>query len=436
MNTIGTQTIETERLILRRVCMEDAADIHEWSSDPEVTLFMPWPRHESMEETKRILTKWVGYYESAGTYHWGIVVKGNALTGKKDPKADGSRKMGAAEELFSEGDRLIGTISVVSRDERIRSYEIGYCMNRNYWGRGLMPEALSAVIRYLFDGEKDLLRITACHDVRNPKSGRVMQKAGMRFEGIRRDSSINTHGLHDTAYYAILRSDVLTAKHYEDLFLDIHPGFFERDYVKRVPENEAASEMLLRLQEFDETSYCKDFDQAGGSKDYNQASCCKELEGNVTLSSENSVPDGVGEDTRSGKVTFGYYNGDFDELLKAVEQVIPHWVPLFSKNSRVYCGFVDGKIASFCMIEDFGEHVIDGMTWHIGGPGCVGTVPAYRDRGIGLTMVRNVTKILRDEFYDYGYIHYTYETGWYSKLGYRTVVKWNGKGFVKDEEEG
>ncbi|MBO7531565.1 MAG: hypothetical protein J6T50_07145, partial [Lachnospiraceae bacterium] len=68
------------------------------------------------------------------------------------------------------------------------------------------------------------------------------------------------------------------------------------------------------------------------------------------------------------------------------------------------------------------------MKWKIGGPGCVGTVPEYRDRGIGLTMVRNVTQILRDELYDYSYIHYTYETGWYSKLGYTTFLTWTGSG--------
>ncbi len=82
------------------------------------------------------------------------------------------------------------------------------------------------------------------------------------------------------------------------------------------------------------------------------------------------------------------------------------------------------------MIEDFGEHIICGKKCRIGGPGCVGTLPEYRDRGIGLTMVRNVTGILKEELYDYSYIHYTYETAWYAKLGYRTVLRWNGKGFV------
>lgn len=60
--------------------------------------------------------------------------------------------------------------------------------------------------------------------------------------------------------------------------------------------------------------------------------------------------------------------------------------------------------------------------------GCVGTLPEYRDRGIGLTMVKHVTGILREEGYDYSYIHYTYLAPWYEKLGYKTVIKWGRNG--------
>ena len=271
--------------------------------------------------------------------------------------------------------------------------DIDVKMPKDFQVREFMTEEEKASVYAWEAAEEERRRqeLEAYHRAANPKSGRVMEKAGMHFDGILRGSKKNNLGLHDTAYYSVLRNDIVMREQYEKLFLSIHPGFFERDYVKRVPEDESASEMFLRLQEFDPECYQKDLPE---------------------------------------NVTFGCYNGDFEELLAAVGEVIPHWVPLFSKESRVYCGFVDGKIASFCMIENFGEHVVDGMTWKIGGPGCVGTVPAYRDRGIGLSMVRNVTQILREELYDYGYIHYTYETKWYGKLGYKTILSWNGKGFV------
>ena len=154
MNTIGTKTIETERLILRRYRVEDAEDMfNNWTSDPEVTKFLSWPTHTSVDFTRSLLTKWVSSYEDGKTYNWGITVKGD--------------------------DRVIGNIAVVEREERTCSYEVGYCLGKAYWGRGYMPEALRAVIDYLFAGESDLMRICATHDLRNPKSGRVLQKSVM-----------------------------------------------------------------------------------------------------------------------------------------------------------------------------------------------------------------------------------------------------------------
>lgn len=365
MNTIGTKTIETERLVLRRYRVDDAEDMYNnWTSDPEVTRFLSWPTHTSLDFTKDLLEKWVTYYDEGRTYNWGITQKGE--------------------------DHVIGNIAVVERDERTCSYEIGYVLSKRYWGRGIMPEALKAVIRYLFEGESDLMRVYATHDLRNAKSGRVMQKAGMHFDGILRGSKKNVLGIHDTAYYSVLRTDLVTQKQYEDLFLEIHPGFFARDYIRNIPAGEIASEQLLRLQEFAPERYEKHF------------------------------PDDV---------TFGYYEGGLEELREIVGKVIPHWPQIFNENSRVYCGYVDGKVVSFCMIEDFGEHEINGVKCRIGGPGCVGTLEEYRDRGIGLTMVKHVTQILREELYDYSYIHYTYEPQWYAKLGYKTVLRWSGRGF-------
>ena len=121
-----------------------------------------------------------------------------------------------------------------------------------------------------------------------------------------------------------------------------------------------------------------------------------------------------------------------EELYAAVGQVVPDWLQYYHEDSRVYCGFVDGKIASFCMIEDMGAHKLDGRMMKIGGPGCVGTVPALRNRGVGLMMVRDATQILKEEGYDLSYIRFTQVAPWYRKLGYRTVLKWNKEGFLED----
>jgi GNAT superfamily N-acetyltransferase len=180
-------------------------------------------------------------------------------------------------------------------------------------------------------------------------------------------------------------------KDYEALFREMHPGFFEKEHIRSMNEEWTYEEMILRLDEFDPDAYRKTFDSS---------------------------------------VSFGIYHGGMNELYEAVEKVIPEWVPLYDEKSRVYCGFINGKIASFCMIEDMGEHTLDGRRVKIGGPGCVGTVPEYRKNGIGLMMVKDVTQILKDEGYDLSYIHYTGVAPWYQKLGYRTVLKWNRHGIL------
>ena len=181
MNKTGTQRIETHRLVLRPFTADDADDMFSnWASDPEVTRFLTWPPHSSADVTRMILNDWVSRYGDGGYFQWAIEWK--------------------------ETGTVIGSIAVVKLEEAIESAEIGYCLGRKFWGRGIMPEALRAVMDYLFD-TVGLNRITAGHDVNNPKSGRVMEKAGMRKEGILRASGINNQGIRDVAVWAALRED-------------------------------------------------------------------------------------------------------------------------------------------------------------------------------------------------------------------------------------
>lgn len=173
------------------------------------------------------------------------------------------------------------------------------------------------------------------------------------------------------------------------LFDRIHPNFFKSEGIRGMSEDEVFDEMLLPLDEFDINIYDKKF---------------------------------------GDNVSFGIYNGDFDELKKAVRKVESDWVQFFNEDDRVYCGYIDGKVASFCIIDDKGTYDINGREVRIGAPGCVGTLPEYRDKGVGLTMVKHVTQILKEEGFDYGYIHFTYVAPWYAKLGYKTVIRWNKNG--------
>ena len=177
----GTQTMETSRLILRRAIREDAEPMfRNWASDPEVTKYLTWPTHDSDAVSERVLGSWIREYEKENYYQWMIVLK----------------EMGEP----------IGTISVVRQNELVQEAEIGYCIGRNWWHKGIVSEALRAVMDFLFT-EVGMNRIAARHDPNNPHSGGVMRKCGMKYEGTHRACDRNNQGICDAAQYAILRRD-------------------------------------------------------------------------------------------------------------------------------------------------------------------------------------------------------------------------------------
>ncbi len=178
LNHQGTKVIKTPRLLLRPFVMEDAQAMYEnWASDPEVTKYLTWPPHGSVEISRAILAQWVSSYQKADFYQWAIVLK--------------------------ELGEPIGSISVVSHNDDLKKAEIGYCIGKNWWRQGITAEALIAVMDFLFD-EVGMNRLEARHDPRNPQSGNVMKKAGMVYEGTSRQSDRNNQGLCDACHYARL----------------------------------------------------------------------------------------------------------------------------------------------------------------------------------------------------------------------------------------
>ena len=181
MNHQGTKTLQTERLLLRRFQIEDAeAFYRNVTSDGKVNKFLTWPLHKKVEETKELLTGWVERYENPERYCWAIVLK--------------------------ENDQLIGTIAAPTIKNRTETAEVTYCIGSAWWELGIVTEALSEVIRYLFE-EILVNRIEAGYDVNNPASGRVLEKVGMQKEGILRKAGRNNQGLFDLVFCAILKND-------------------------------------------------------------------------------------------------------------------------------------------------------------------------------------------------------------------------------------
>ena len=177
----GTQIIETSRLILRPFTMDDARIMFDnWASDPEVTKYLMWPAHSSVDITCMVLDSWVKSYESLESYQWAIELK--------------------------EIGQPIGSLSAFRLNEDVESAEIGYCIGKSWWHQGITTEALNAVIDFLFR-QVGANRLTARHDPRNPHSGNAMKKCGMVYEGTTRQSDRNNQGLCDASHYAILRCD-------------------------------------------------------------------------------------------------------------------------------------------------------------------------------------------------------------------------------------
>ena len=179
----GTVRIDTERLILRRFTPEDAQAMYEnWASQDNVTKYLTWPTHGSVEISAWVVNDWVGHYDDPTYYQWAIELKEIA--------------------------QPIGSIAVVKRDDDVGMLEIGYCIGEHWWGKGIVTEAFSALIPFLFE-QVGANRIQARHDAKNPASGRVMQKCGLTYEGTLRQADINNTGIVDACMYSILKSEYL-----------------------------------------------------------------------------------------------------------------------------------------------------------------------------------------------------------------------------------
>ena len=172
--------LETEDLILRKPLRKDAKDVFRYASDEQVARYVLWEPHRSPSETRLFIRDLRSRIRAGYPSSWVVTLRDTG--------------------------RVIGTIGFVWYSTDNHSAELGYSFAREYWNHGYATQSLKAVIDTVFRF-LPLNRLEAQHDVRNPASGRVMQKCGLRQEGILRGRILNKGEYVDTALYAILRSD-------------------------------------------------------------------------------------------------------------------------------------------------------------------------------------------------------------------------------------
>lgn len=172
--------LETNRLKLRKITLEDAEDMYYYCSNEEVPKYASWNPHKTITETKEAIERVLIQWNNKSLVHWGIEYK--------------------------ENNRLIGTIEFATWDRQHKIAEIGYALSPDYWGKGIATEAARKVIKFGFTN-MDLVRIQAKCYLENIGSARVMEKAEMSFEGIIRKGLFIKGRHQDLKMYSILKDE-------------------------------------------------------------------------------------------------------------------------------------------------------------------------------------------------------------------------------------
>lgn len=180
---VGTNTIETERLILRRFQYSDNEAMRKyWISDEKIQSMYSEPVYRTKEEVKELLDKYIGSYAKEDYYRWAIISK--------------------------ESDECIGQIAYFLVDNKNHFAEIEYCIGSAFQCKGFATEATKAVIAYGFEN-MNLHKVQICTKTINIPSKRVIEKCGFTYEGTLRDYFFMDGNYVGRLYFSILKNEYL-----------------------------------------------------------------------------------------------------------------------------------------------------------------------------------------------------------------------------------
>ena len=170
--------LETERLLLRPITIDDKEAIYDFYSDPEIMKYRVSPLHKSIEDTVQFIETDCMNFAERKRIRFGIALKASGT--------------------------LIGTGGFHSISPEHHRLEIGYSLRREFWGQGYMTEAVTELIRFAFE-DMGMHRIMAMCDLGNDRSARVMERCGMTFEGTLKDYALRRGKFVTVRIYAILK---------------------------------------------------------------------------------------------------------------------------------------------------------------------------------------------------------------------------------------
>lgn len=206
MKYVPFRTLETPRLILRDIRMEDIQEYYErLFSDGDVCRYLLFDPHQDIGESYEQIQSILQQYEEGKFYRWGITEKGD--------------------------DSLIGIIGLVRIEEETSQCSFAYLLGCDYWNRGYGTEVLKEVIRFAFE-ELEIRRIVADHMAENPASGAVMRKAGMTHIGTEKGKYEKQCVLHDAQVYEIRNEAAasMTANDYQkQAMTTLNPTLSKKD---------------------------------------------------------------------------------------------------------------------------------------------------------------------------------------------------------------
>ncbi len=173
-------SLDTNRLLLRQIKPQDAEALFATLSDREVMEFYGHEPHLSLDDTRALIQQIQVRYERREAMRWGIALKGE--------------------------ETVIGSCSFHNFGPGFHHAEAGYELHRSYWRKGIMYEAMSAILTYGFS-ELDLHRVEAIIDIANEQSKGLLLKLGFTYEGNLRQRYVFRDRFEDEHYFGLLKDE-------------------------------------------------------------------------------------------------------------------------------------------------------------------------------------------------------------------------------------